>query len=105
AIDELVSVRPYALTKPTLGNSPNALRTRGSATFDPPYARFRNVGRSVGVCSRVVTMRSSIVGTTVAVVMPSSATNRTHCAGSNLVRYTIFRPAYKFDSAALTPAM
>ena len=46
-------------------------------------------------------MRSSIVGTTVAVVMPSSATRRTHSAGSNLVRYTIFRPAYRLDSAAL----
>ena len=45
-------------------------------------------------------MRSSIVGTTVAEVTPSAPTSRTHSRASKLVRYTIFRPAYRFDSAA-----
>ena len=42
-------------------------------------------------------MRSSIVGTTVAEVTPSASTRRTHSRASKLVRYTIFRPAYRFD--------
>ena len=50
-------------------------------------------------------MRSSMVGTTVAVVTASSPTSRTHSSASKLGRYTIFRPAYRFDRAALTPAM
>ena len=29
------------LTKPTSGSRPRALRTKGRATFEPPYARFR----------------------------------------------------------------
>ena len=55
--------------------------------------------------SSTATMRSSIVGTTVADVTPSAPTRRTHSLASKLVRYTIFRPAYRLDSAALTPAM
>ena len=50
-------------------------------------------------------MRSSMVGTTVALVTASSRINLIHSLASNCLRYTIFRPAYKFDSAALTPAM
>ena len=50
-------------------------------------------------------MRSSMVGTTVAAVTPSSRTSRIHSRGSNWRRYTIFRPAYRLDDAALTPAM
>jgi hypothetical protein len=46
-----------------------------------------------------------MVGTTVAVVTFSSATSRTHSRASKLAKYTIFRPAYRFDIAALTPAM
>lgn len=50
-------------------------------------------------------MRDSMVGTTVAVVTRSSRTSRTHSCGSNRRRYTIARPAYRFDNAAPTPAM
>ena len=50
-------------------------------------------------------MRSSMVGTTVADVTPSAPTSRTHSVASKWCRYTIFRPAYRFDSAAPTPAM
>lgn len=55
--------------------------------------------------SSTVTMRSSMVGTTVAVVTFSVLISRTHSCASKLGRYTILRPAYRFDSAALTPAM
>ena len=66
---------------------------------------MRSVGSVAASASSTVTMRSSIVGTTVADVTPSSLTRRTHSRASKLVRYTIFRPAYRFDSAADTPAM
>jgi hypothetical protein len=66
---------------------------------------LRSVGSAISSRSSTVTMRSSMVGTTVADVTPSSRTSRTHSVASNWGKYTIFRPAYKFDSAALTPAM
>ena len=51
-------------------------------------------------------MRSSIVGTTVADVTPSVADQPHPLARRrSWCRYTIFRPAYRFDSAAPTPAM
>ena len=36
---ELVSVSPYAFTNPTSGSRPRALRTNGSATFDPAVSQ------------------------------------------------------------------
>ena len=49
--------------------------------------------------------RPNIVGTTMALVIPSRTIVCTHVAGSKLSRYTILRPAYVDDSTAATPAM
>ena len=91
---ELVSVRPYALTKLHCGNRSSAFSITGKGILPPPYDNARNVGMLVmPVASMWSTMRANIVGTTIACVTPSWSASSTQDAASNAGSCTMRRPA------------
>ena len=71
----------------------------------PPYERARNDGSPPPSASITSRMRLSIVGTTMAWVMPSARTTSTHALGSNASTCTTRRPEYVDDNTDDTLAM